>query len=105
MFIARLRSVVNIGDLGAPGEPDQADTLLTEGYARALALERHCLRMRSEAADLAARVDDADAARELRTLAPALRSAEQNLRGLRAALDELKSSLALPTAAAERRTG
>lgn len=101
-FIARLRSVVDVGLGGGASERDRADVLLTEGYARALVLERDCLRMRSEAAELAARVDEANAAQDLRVLAPALRSAEQSLNDLRAMLDELKASVLAPQTPVER---
>jgi hypothetical protein len=94
-----------MAEIANPGGPDGADALLTEGYARALALERCCLRMREEAADLVARVDEPQAAQQLRTLGPALRAAERELSELRSALAELRSCVAVDPPAAGGQMG
>jgi hypothetical protein len=103
-FIARVRSVLDLADLTHPDGLDHADGLLTEGYARALSLERSCLRLREQAADLAARVDEPDAAQQLRTLAPTLRSAEKDLLELRSALADLRTRLGMARPAAGEQT-
>ena len=76
------------------GTPEQgeADTLLTEGYTHALALDAERLRLERRITALAARADDVDAAQDLRRAWLRHRTITAELRELRGLLRRLKDA-------------
>ena len=73
---------------------------LTDGYARALALEAERLRLERRIGELAHRLDGPEQAGELRELAQRLRSADDDLASLRDVLVSLQRRVDAARAAA-----
>ena len=73
---------------------------LTDGYARALALEAERLRLERRIGDLAHSLSGPEQARELRVLAERLRSADDDLATLRGILTALQRQVDADRAAA-----
>jgi hypothetical protein len=63
---------------------------LTAGYARALRLDRECLRIMRRITSLAAAGETADSSEELRTLAARLGESQAELASVHRELEELK---------------
>ena len=90
-----------------PRNPDPDDPLLTEmehtltdGYARALELEAERLRLERRIGELAHHIEGQDEADELRALAQKLRTADDELAGLRDVLSALQRRVDAERAAA-----
>jgi ABC-type phosphate transport system auxiliary subunit len=93
--------------LGAPSKVDSADvradmeTTLTEGYARALALETEHLRIRRRIAAITAALADGKGEPQTTKLVELVRrlaASEEELAGLRETLAALRNRLALDAA-------
>jgi hypothetical protein len=68
----------------------RAEERLTAGYARALRLDRECLRIMRRITSLAAAGETADSSKDLRTLAGRLGEAQAELASVHRELEELK---------------
>jgi hypothetical protein len=68
----------------------RAEERLTAGYARALRLDRECLRIMRRITSLAAAGETADSSKVLRTLAGRLGEAQAELASVHRELEELK---------------
>jgi hypothetical protein len=104
ILISRIDSL-----LQAPRESDDADvrahmeTTLTDGYARALALEAEHWRLQRSIGAIAAELADGTGGprtKELASLARRLALTEEELRGLRDILSSLRDRIALAARAA-----
>jgi bacterioferritin (cytochrome b1) len=73
-----------------PADIAELEHTLTDGYARALALEGDRARAERQIADLAGRVDDPVSMNELRALADRRTEADADLQRLRALLELLR---------------
>ena len=76
----------------APGEREQVEHVLAEGYAHALKLDAERLRLERTITTLAARADDGEAAQELRRAWLRHRTLDGELRELRGLLGRLKEA-------------
>lgn len=85
----------NLLAVGASDEPERADGLLTEGYARALRLDAERLQLERRITALAAQAEDPENAHELRRAWLRHRTLMRELRELRALLRRLKSESSL----------
>jgi predicted transcriptional regulator len=68
----------------------RAEERLTAGYARALRLDRECLRIMRQITSLAAAGETADSSKDLRVLAGRLGEAQSELASVHRELEELK---------------
>jgi hypothetical protein len=76
-------------DARRPSRPE-IEELLTEGYARALALEGECADIERRIAALVRDHSEQDPTRELRSLSARHGEADRNVRWLRSLLEELR---------------
>jgi hypothetical protein len=91
LLLARIRELSQErSDL--PPQPLLAEIehTLTDGYARALALEGESWRIQKRIAELAAKIEGGEQAGEIRRLGERLARATADLAGLRASLDILR---------------
>ena len=90
-LLARIDELVAAdGDVASAPELAELEDTLTDGYAKALALEGDRLRMQKELAEVARRASAVEIAK-LRELAEHLERAETDLTRLRAMLERLRA--------------
>ena len=89
-LLERIRALADTPANGAsPGALAEIEHTLTDGYARALALDAERSRIEKRIGELARNADDPDHARELRRLALERGAAEEDLTHLRTLLGAL----------------
>lgn len=91
LLLERIRALADEGVDDAPTPLlAEMEHTLTDGYARALALEAESWRVQKRIGELAAEIETGEEAGELRALAHRLSVATHDLAGLRASLDMLR---------------